>query len=230
MNKISNRLSALQSTGALLCALASSLAFAQMGEYQAPGPNDGTAFTNQINVKPSVNNEVYLSLKTRCETEVSSGKSSGDVCAEAAAILLGNDVPDHLRDLASTTRTKIALRLLERGVDNSNLAAARAYDLYNKTDIGGFLTGGVADSYRAAELMDVMLKRNYVGASLRKSRSAVSLFSFSTPESEKRQHCDVAKQAITGGKLDADSKIVAGDILDSTICKNLAAQALQQPN
>ena len=39
------------------------------------------------------------------------------------------------------------------------------------------------------------------------------------------------KQLIAGGKLDADSKSVAADILDSTICKNLAAaqaQAQQQ--
>ena len=109
-----------------------------------------------------------------------------------------------------------------------NLAAGRAYDMYSKTDIGGFLTGGVADSYRAAELMDIMTKRNYVGASLRKSRAAVSLLSFGTPEAEKRQHCDNAKQLVAGGKLDADSKSVAADILDTTVCKNMAAAQAQQ--
>ena len=210
----------------LLCTLATSIAFAQLGEYQGPQPSDGVSFTT-TSTKPSANNEVYATLKTRCETEVASGKSSGDVCAEAAAVLLGNDPPDSLRELASVTRSKIALRLLERGVDTSNLAAARAFDLYNKTDLGGFLTGGVADAYRANELMALMVKRDYVGATLRKSRSAVSLFSFSTPETEKRQHCESAKQALAGGKLDADSKIVAADILDTTICKNLAAQAAQ---
>lgn len=230
MNTTINRLSALQLAGTVLCTLAASIASAQMGEYKEPQPNDGTAFTNQVNSKPSAFNEVYNNLKLRCETEVASGKSSGDVCAEAAAILLGNDPPDNLRDLASVTKSKIALRLLERGVDTSNLAAARAYDMYSKVDIGGFLTGGVADSYRAAELMDIMTKRNYAGAALRKARSSVSLFSFTTAETEKRQYCDLAKQHIAGGKLDADSKVVAGDILDSTICKNLAAQAAAPQN
>jgi len=227
MIMVYNRTLSLKVAGALLCAATSSIAYAQLGEYQAPGPNDGTTFT-QVNSKPSANNDVYAKLKTSCETEVASGKVSGDVCAEAAAVLLGNDPPDNLRELSSVTKSKIALRLLERGVDTSNLAAARAYDMYSKTDIGGFLTGGVADSYRAAELMDIMTKRNYVGATLRKSRSAVSLFSFGTPEPEKRQHCESAKQQIAGGKLDADSKSVAADILDTTICKNLAAAQAQQ--
>jgi hypothetical protein len=203
-------------------------AFAQLPtEYQPPSPNDGTSF-RAVQTKPSANNDAYTLLKTRCETEVNSGKSSGDVCAEAAAILLGSDPPDHLRELASVTKSKIALRLLERGVDTSNLAAARAYDMYNKTDIGGFLTGSVADSYRAAELMDLMVKRNYVGAELRKARAAVSLFSIGTTEAEKRQHCDTTRKLIAGGKLDADSKLVANDVLDSTVCKNMAAEARQQ--
>ena len=76
--------------------------------------------------------------------------------------------------------------------------------------------------------MDIMTKRNYVGASLRKSRAAVSLLSFSTPETEKRQHCDNAKQLVASGKLDADSKAVAADILDTTVCKNMAAAQAQQ--
>lgn len=228
MNTVKHRTLTLKAAGALLCAAASTMAYAQLGEYQAPGPNDGTTFA-VVNSKPSANNDVYTKLKTSCETEVASGKVSGDVCAEAAAVLLGNDPPDNLRDLSSVTKSKIALRLLERGVDTSNMAAGRAYDMYSKTDIGGFLTGGVADSYRAAELMDIMTKRNYVGATLRKSRSAVSLFSFSTPETEKRQHCDSAKQLIASGKLDADSKAVAADVLDTTICKNLAAAQAQQP-
>lgn len=222
-----NRSHALQIASALIGVFAASLAFGQIGEYQAPQPNDGTGF-NIVNTKPSANNDAYTALKTRCETEVGSGKASGDVCAEAAAVLLGNDPPDNLRELASVTKTKIALRLLERGVDTSNLAAARAYDMYNKTDLGGFLTGSVADSYRAAELMALMTKRNYPGAELRRARSSVSLFAFGTAETEKRQYCDLARKLIAGGKLDADSKTVADDILDSTICKNMAAEALKQ--
>ena len=227
MNTFTSRTLTSKIAGTLLCAAASTMAYAQLGEYQAPGPNDGSTFAI-VNTKPSANNDVYAKLKTSCETEVNSGKVSGDVCAEAAAVLLGNDPPDNLRELSSVTKTKIALRLLERGVDTSNLAAGRAYDMYSKTDIGGFLTGGVSDSYRAAELLDIMTKRNYVGASLRKSRAAVSLLSFGTPEAEKRQHCDNAKQLVAGGKLDADSKSVAADILDTTVCKNMAAAQAQQ--
>ncbi len=214
--------------GVVIGALAMPAAYAQLPtEYQPPSPNDGTSFRS-VQTKPSANNDAYTLLKTRCETEVNSGKSSGDVCAEAAALLLGSDPPDHLRELASVTRTKIALRLLERGVDTSNLAAARAYDLYNKVDIGGFLTGSVADSYRAAELMDLMVKRKYVGADLRKARASVSMFSIGTTEAEKRQHCDATSKLVAGGKLDADSRLVANDVLDSTICKNMAAEARQQ--
>lgn len=230
MNNLFNAPPVSLIAGALCAALAIPAAYAELPtEYQAPSPNDGTSF-RAIQTKPSANNDVYTALKTRCETEVASGKASGDVCAEAAAVLLGNDPPDHLRELAAVTKSKIALRLLERGVDSSNLAAARAYDMYNKTDVGGFLTGGVADSYRAAELMDIMTKRNYPGAELRKARSSVSLFAFGTAETEKRQHCDFAKKMIASGKLDADSKSVAEDILDSTICKNMAAEALKQQN
>jgi hypothetical protein len=206
---------------ALLGAFAVAGAYAQ---YVEPQPNDGSGF-RAINTKPSANNDVFTTLKTRCETDASCGKASGDVCAEAAAVLLGNDPPDNFREMGSVQKTKIAIRLLERGVDSSNLATARAYDLYAKPDVAGFLTGGVADAYRAAELMEIMTKRNYAGAALRKARSTVSLFSFMTPEPEKRQQCDLAKQMLGDGKLDADSKVIANDILDSTVCKNLAAAA-----
>jgi hypothetical protein len=211
--------------GVLLCALFVQPVNAQIKEYAEPQPGDATSFRQMIVSKPSANSEIFVSLKNRCETEAACGKASGDVCAEAAAVLLGNDPPDNFRDMGSVQKTKIAIRLLERGVDSSNLAAARAYDLYAKPDVVGFLTGGVADSYRAAELLELMTKRNYAGATLRKARSSVSLFSIMTPESEKRQQCDLAKQMLGGGKLDADSKVIANDILDSTICKNLAATA-----
>jgi hypothetical protein len=226
MHRSTNLTRIFPTAGALLCALAASVACAQNIE---PQPNDGTTF-DRVQSKPSANNDVYTTLKMRCETDVACGKANGDVCAEAAAVLLGDDPPDNLREIASVQRSKIALRLLERGVDSSNLAAARAYDIYSRVDIAGILTGGVADSYRSAELMDIMTKRNYPGATLRKARSAVSLFSFTTPETEKRLHCDMARKMLATGELDRDSKVIAGDILDSMICKNLATQALQPQN
>ncbi|MSQ74126.1 MAG: hypothetical protein EXR27_23090 [Betaproteobacteria bacterium] len=102
---------------------------------------------------PSVNNDAFSKLRARCETEVSCGKANGDICAEAAALLFGADIPDQFRDMNEAVRVKIALRLLERGVDSSNLARGRAYDWYSRSEILNF--GGYADSFRAQELMEM---------------------------------------------------------------------------
>jgi len=219
----------IATAGALLCSLAALPANAQLKEYQEPQASDGSSFRPIVS-KASANNEIFATLKTRCETDASCGKASGDVCAEAAAVLLGNDPPDLYRDLGSVQRSKVALRLLERGVDNSNMAAARAYDLYGKTDIAGILTGGVADPFRANELMELMIKRNYSGAALRKARSGVSLLGFASSDTERRQHCEMAGKMLAGGKLDVDSKAIANEIIDSSACKTLAAQAQQTQN
>jgi hypothetical protein len=200
---------------ALIC-LSPSLVSGQYVEPQAPG-GPGTMATVQS--KPSANNELFATLRTQCETDVSCGKASGDICANAAAVLLGDDPPDALRNLTQIQKNKIALRLLERGVDSSNLAAGRAFDLYDKTDVIGFLTGGVADPYRASELMDMMIKKNYAGATLRKARSSVSIFSLTVSESEKRESCTLAKKHIDSGRLDSDSLKIANEILDTTFCK-----------
>ena len=188
-------------------------------QYVAPQPSDGPGFAAQPS-KPSANNEIFKTLKAQCETDVACGKASGDVCADAGAILIGNDPPDDLRERPETQRIKIALRLFEKGVDSSNLAASRAYDLYARTDLLlGALTGGYSDSYRANELMELMFKRSYPGATLRKARSTVSIFSVTVSEADKKQACTLATQLKAEGKLDVDSTRIANEVLDATVCK-----------
>jgi hypothetical protein len=165
---------------------------------------------------PSVNNESFKKMRTQCEKDVPAGKASGDICAEAAAILVGNDLPDDFREVKEDQRIKIALRLLERGVDNSNIARARAYDYYNRF---GFLgISAYADPYRANELMVMMVESGYPGATLRKIRSQTQILSFGATEAEKRAGCAETKKILATGKLDADSTGIGNDIVGSGIC------------
>ena len=132
----------------------------------------------------------------QCETEVPSGKANGDICVEAAMLLvsdpqLGGDVPDEFREMKEDQRVKIALRLLERGVDSSNLARARAYDWYNK--IGFLGMSPYADAYRAKELMDMMVKSGYPGGVLRKIRTNTSIF-FNSPRRTRIRRTVAASQ------------------------------------
>ena len=198
-----------------------SLVYCQYGQYVEPQPPGGPQVA-PASGKPSANSEIFKTLKAQCETDVACGKASGDVCANAAAILLGNDPPDDLRDLNELIKTKIALRLLEKGVDSSNLAASRAYDLYSKLELPllGGLTG-YSDPYRAKELMDMMLKRSYAGAVLRKARSAVSFFAITVTEADKKEACATARKYLADGKLDVDSAKLANDTIDSGYCKGL---------
>lgn len=165
---------------------------------------------------PSVNNELFKKLRTQCEKDVPAGKASGDICAEAAAILVSNDLPDEFREFKEDQRIKIALRLLERGVDSSNLARARAFDYYDR--IGFLGLSAFADSYRAKELMDMMVQSGYPGATLRKIRSQTQILSFGATEAEKRAGCAEAKKILATGKLDADSTGIARDIVGSGVC------------
>lgn len=202
-----------------LSCLSPMLVHGQGGGYVAPQPSDGPGFTAPTG-QPSINNERFKTLRAQCETEVACGKSSGDVCADAGAILIGNDPPDDLRNLTEMQRAKIALRLYEKGVDKSNLAAGRAHDLYAKSDMFlGMTTVGYSDPYRAAELMDLMQRRSYPGAALRKARLTVSFFSLTVSEADKKQACGMAAQMKAEGKLDVDSIRIANEILDTAICK-----------
>lgn len=165
---------------------------------------------------PSVNNDSFRKLRAQCETEVPAGKASGDICAEAAALLTSNDIPDEYRDFSEELRVKFALRLLERGVDSSNLARARAYDWYNRT---GFLgIAAYADSNRARELMDMMVKSGYPGGILRKIRGSTSVLALTATEADRREGCATAKKLLGEGKLDADNAKMAKDIVESGTC------------
>ncbi len=207
---------------AVLC-LAPSLAYCD-GESTSP-PGGGPMVAPWAAREPAAekprgaNNETFKTLKSKCETEVVCGKGNGDICADAAALLLGDDPPDEFRETGEAQKVKIALRLLEKGVDSSNIAAGRAYDLYGKTEVFGFGSlGGFSDPYRANELMDMMIKKSYPGGPLRKALAALSIFAFSA-EDAKKQACVTAKQFLAGGKLDADSTRIANEIMDSNTCK-----------
>jgi hypothetical protein len=165
---------------------------------------------------PSVNNERFKTLRAQCEKDVPAGKASGDICVEAAAILISSDLPDEFREFKEDQRIKIALRLLERGVDSSDLARARAFDYYDRIGFLGMST--YADSYRANELMVMMVQSGYAGATLRKIRSQTTILSFGATEAEKRSGCAETKKILATGKLDADSAGLARDIVGSGVC------------
>jgi hypothetical protein len=171
---------------------------------------------------PSKFNEQFAQLRATCEKDVPVGKANGDVCVEAANILVGSDQPDEFRDMTDDQRIKIALRLLEKGVDSSNLARARAFDYYDK--IGFLGMSAYADQYRAKELMEMMVAANYPGGTLRKIRSQTTILSFGVSEAEKRAGCAEAKRILKEVKLDADSTRIAQDIVGSGICTGYEAQ------
>lgn len=210
-------LSAVCFSPLLACAQAETVSPPGGGPTAEPGAEHAAAAEK----RSGANNETYKTLKSQCETPAC-GKGNGDICANAAAILLGDDPPDEFREMNEAQRTKIALRLLEKGVDSSNIATGRAYDLYSKTDVFGFGSfGGYSDSYRANELMDMMIKKSYPGGALRKARTALSFFSLTVTEDEKKESCAVAKRLLAEGKLDADSAKIANEVIDNGNCKNL---------
>jgi hypothetical protein len=206
-------------TGFALAAFAAvcvipSIAYCQsIGETSVPAMEPTAA-----PAKPGPSYEAFTAVRMQCETDVPTGKLNGDVCARAAAMLLGAEPPEVYRDLSLTQRTKIALRLLEKGVDTSNVAAVRAFDLYNNNEWINFTT---ADSFRAKELLDMMVKRSYPGAVLRIAQSKVSLVNVIASAAEKTEACQTAKKMLAEGKLDSDSASLANGILDSGYCRNL---------
>lgn len=200
-------------------------AYCQYRGYDAGGPSSAPAPASApAPDKPrGLNNETYKTLKSQCETEVPLGKAHGDICANAAAILLGEDPPDEFREMSEAQKVKIALRLLEKGVDSSDIAKGRAYDWYSKTEFFGFGSlGGYTDPYRAKELMDMMTRKSYPGGALRKARAALSLLALTVTEAERTESCAMAKRLLAEGKLDVDSTKIAAEVLDSGHCKNLA--------
>lgn len=190
----------------------------------SPGQSGKPIFPTQP-TGPSANNEAFKKLRAQCEVDAACGKASGDVCAEAAAILTGPDVPDEYREVKEDARVKFALRILERGVDTSNLARGRAYDWYNKVSFLGL--SPYADPIRSEELMEMMVKSGYPGGVLRKIRSQTSIIAFTASEAEKREGCATAKKLLNEGKLDADSLAIAKEITGSGICTGYETPAKQ---
>lgn len=178
-----------------------------------PNTSSTTPVYSPAPAGPSVNNEKYRALKETCDKD---GKGSPEACLDAAALLVGGDLPDEFRETKEDQRIKIALRLLEKAVDSSNLARGRAFDYYDKVGFLGMST--YADPYRAKELMDMMNKSDYPGASLRKIRSQTTILSFGASEAEKRAACAEAKRMLKEIKLDADSAKIARDVVGSGVC------------
>jgi hypothetical protein len=162
---------------------------------------------------PSPHNETFKKLRAQCE-QAACAPAGGDACVEAAVILMGDAAPDEFWHMSSDQRLKISLRLLEKGANNSNLARAHAYDIYST---GGFFAGN-SDPYRANELMAMMTASSYPGAALRKARAIVSIFSVGATEAERAGSCELAKSMLAGGRLDAGSRAVAQEILESNYC------------
>ncbi len=183
-------------------------------------PQPSTPSVSSQPARPSVNNEAFAQLRARCEKEASCGKVSGDICAEAASILMGIDPPDAFHEMSESQRGKIALRLLERGVDTSNIARALAYDMYTKTDFLGL--SGYTDSFRGNELLDMMIKSGYPGGVLRKARSSVGILAFGSSEADKREACAMSKKMLDEGKLDAGSVSIAKEIVENATCQGFA--------
>ena len=204
-----------RSLGAMLVA-ASLAALPALADTSAEPNKLGTAAYTPQPSGPSAYNESFKLLRTQCEKDVPIGKASGDICAQAAAILVGNDLPDEFRETREDQRIKIALRLLERGVDSSNIARGRAYDYYNRIGFLGMST--YADPYRAKELMDMMVESGYIGGSLRRIRSQTTILSVGATEAEKREGCGQAKKILAAGNLDADSANLAKEIVGSGVC------------
>jgi hypothetical protein len=205
-------------TGLALAAVAAACLIPSIAFCQSIEPPASPSATAAAPARSGPSYEAFTAVRKQCETEVPPGKVHGDVCAGAASMLLAADPPEVYRDMSATQRTKIALRLLEKGVDTSNIAAARAYDLYNADEVTGY---GFADAYRAKELMEMMLKRSYPGATLRIALAKVPFYNIMASTAEKTEACQTAKKLLAEGKLDGDSVPLATSVLESGYCRNL---------
>ena len=107
-------------------------------------------------------NELFAKLKAQCNAS-GCDQGSGDVCADAAALITGENMPDALREMSKDQQRKIAIRLLERGAVSSNRARAMAYDLYIEGGFLGSFSNSSADPVRAEELLELMVKSGFVG-------------------------------------------------------------------
>jgi hypothetical protein len=73
----------------------------------------------------------------------------------------------------------------------------------------------------------MMVKSGYPGGVLRKIRAQTSIIAFTASEAEKREGCATAKKILNEGKLDADSRAIAMEVVGSGICTGYEAPAKQ---
>ena len=90
------------SLGAMLVA-ASLAALPALADTSAEPNKLGTAAYTPQPSGPSA----FKLLRTQCEKDVPIGKASGDICAQAAAILVGNDLPDEFRETREDQRIRV---------------------------------------------------------------------------------------------------------------------------
>lgn len=187
-------------------------AFAQIPGVDSPS---GTPAAKPGPRAQGAGNEAFRKLRAQCEAESCSPRG-GEACAEAAAMVMSETPPDEFFDVSGTLRTKLAIRLLEKGTVSSNLARSRAYDIYSAFGIGAIV--GHADSYRANELLRMMRADNYVGLQLREARTKTGVFHMGASDEEKARSCNLARTLSARGGLDADSARLAREILSTETC------------
>lgn len=194
---------------AMALAILSALSVTAFAQAPAPGAAaDQPAASNPA----STNNEAFAKLRAQCEA-ASCSKGSGDVCVSAAELLLGEDPPDAYRDMDKTQKVRNALRILERGVDSSDRAKAKAYDIYAERGILSSFTNPNLDPFRAAELLEMMLKNGYPGGAVRKLQQALTFFG-----ADKENTCKEAKAMRARKDLDADSIKILDEMSESFLC------------
>lgn len=195
------------------CAISLIATLAVLACQPAAAQQEGPPRAESLPRAAAGSDEAYKKLRAQCERN-SCAPSGGESCVEAAAMLLSDTPPDEFWQVDQGQRLKIAVRLLEKGTNSSNLARARAYDIYSSFS----LIGGFSDSYRANELMEMMTASGYPGAALRKARSAVAMFSMSATPEQKVAGCNLAKNLLARGGLDSDSQRLAKEILEAGAC------------
>ena len=195
------------------CAISMIATLAFLACQPAAAQQEGPARAEGLPRAAPGSDEAYKKLRAQCE-QASCAPSGGDSCAEAAAMLLANPPPDAFWQVDEGQRLKIAIRLLEKGANNSNLARARAYDIYSSFR----LIGGFSDPYRANELMEMMTASGYPGGALRKASGAVSMFSFTATPEQQAAGCSLARNLLARGGLDSDSERLAKEIAEAGAC------------
>ena len=200
----SSRIAKLASLLALLCLVPVA--------GQAQESTNSPAAQTAANTPAGASDEAFAKLRAQCEA-VPCSKDSGDVCVAAAEMLLVEEVPNAYHDMDKAQRVKVALRLLELGVHNSNLARAKAYDLYAEQGFFAYISNSNRDPHRGNELLDMMVKSGYPGGLVRKLQQSLSFFG-----DDKGKLCNEALAMRSRKDIDADSMKILNGVNDSIYC------------